>query len=144
MALVSILNGTSSTLSYQGQSIASGSYVKLNEVQKSGYQVQRAKLWGSDTGRTMTGKYQGTLVGIFPKLTIKMNAGRLTENDVATLTKLVEQSTTKITYYDTRSKGNKTAEFYFDDFTPTLKKHTKGAYHYDTIEIVAVAVNKYS
>ena len=44
--------------------------IRLNNISMGQYLLSAKyefnKLWGSDTGRNLKGKYTGTLVGIFP------------------------------------------------------------------------------
>ena len=76
--LLQIYNGTGSTITYNGKNYTNGSYVTLGK--QTGYTVQYCKLWSSDTGRSMTGENKGTLIGIFPKITVKL--GKLSEDEM--------------------------------------------------------------
>lgn len=40
------------------------------------YKVEYNKLWSTDTGRSMTGEFSGTLIGIFPKIVLTIRAYR--------------------------------------------------------------------
>lgn len=131
--LISIQNNTGVELSYLGASYADGEYVPLGKLTQ--YDVQFAKLWSSDTGRSMTGENKGTLVGIFPKLIIK--AGRMSEGDMSAFLYLVNQATTNISYYDSQYKKTVTASFYFNDAEAVLLFKTRMGY--DEIEIHAIA-----
>ena len=131
--LISIQNNTGVELTYLGTSYADGEYVPLGKLTQ--YDVQFAKLWSSDTGRSMTGENKGTLVGIFPKLIIK--AGRMSEGDMSAFLYLVNQATTNITYYDPQYRATVTASFYFNDAESALLFKTRMGY--DEIEIHAIA-----
>ena len=48
--------------------------IRLNGISMGQYllsaKYEYNKLWGSDTGRNLKGSFSGTLVGIFPKITL--------------------------------------------------------------------------
>lgn len=116
--LLKIYNGTGSTIAYNGKSYANGSYVTLGKMVT--YKVQFCKLWSSDTGRSMTGENKGTLIGIFPKITVKL--GRLSEDDMSAIINLTNQSRVNVQYYDVGAKALTTASFYFGDVSAELER----------------------
>lgn len=63
-----------------------GNLLKLNgKVIKKiiDYDIQRNKLWGSDSGRNMAGSNKGSLVGRYPKLLL--NIGKTTSDEMSEL-----------------------------------------------------------
>lgn len=116
--LLQIYNGTGSTVKYNGKSYANGSYVTLGK--KTAYKVQYCKLWSSDTGRSMTGENKGTLIGIFPKITVAL--GRLSEDDMSAIINLTNQSRADVRYYDVGAKALTTASFYFGDVSAEIER----------------------
>lgn len=84
------------------------------------YEVQYCKLWSSDTGRSMTGENKGTLIGIFPKIILKI--GQLTADEMALILSLVNQASARVKYYDTEYQEVRSASFYFGDAQDQLKK----------------------
>jgi hypothetical protein len=116
--LLQIYNGTGSTISYNGKSYANGSYVTLGK--QTAYKVQYCKLWSSDTGRSMTGENKGTLVGIFPKITVAL--GRLSEDDMSAIINLTNQPRANVRYYDVGAKALTTASFYFGDVSAEIER----------------------
>ena len=116
--LLQIYNGTGSTISYNGKSYANGSYVTLGK--KTAYKVQYCKLWSSDTGRSMTGENKGTLIGIFPKITVAL--GRLSEDDMSAIINLTNQPRADVRYYDVGAKALTTASFYFGDVSAEIER----------------------
>lgn len=120
--LIEIQNRTGSALTYKGTSYANNAYIPLSR--QVSYKVQYAKLWSSDTGRSMTGENKGTLVGIFPKITIAV--GTTSAEDFACLSSLLNQDRTNIKYYDTQYQQVKTNSFYFADLTDELKRKSTG------------------
>ncbi len=56
------------------------------------------KIWSSDSGRNMAGTNSGTLVGIFPKIT--MTFRRLNEEEVALMLSLFNKAENLVTFYN--------------------------------------------
>lgn len=56
------------------------------------------KIWSSDTGRNMAGTNSGTLVGLFPKIT--MTFRRLNEEEVGVILSLFNKAENKVTFYN--------------------------------------------
>lgn len=146
-AFFEIYNGTGSSLTYMGTTYKNTAYVPIKEILQGSYSLQRAKLWGSDAGRSMTGVYSGTLLGIFPKVTFKVGRNKLDYESIASLSMLIDQSTANCYYWDS-ANGMVLQEFYFDDLTPTAVKiqvnSKKELLRYDALEVVAVATKKLS
>lgn len=65
-------------------------------------QFQYPKGWGKDTGRNLAGTWSGTLLGIFPKLTLTFR--KLTQSDIETLAPIFDSETQTLQYYDPRAK----------------------------------------
>ena len=118
--LLQIYNGTGSTIAYNGTNYPNGSYVPLGK--KTAYGVTYCKLWSADTGRSMTGENKGTLIGIFPKISVKL--GRMSEDDMSAIINLTSQARANVKYYDVGAKALKTASFYFGDISADLEKQS--------------------
>jgi hypothetical protein len=116
--LLHIYNGTGSTIAYNGTNYPHGSYVPLGK--KTAYKVGYHKLWSSDTGRSMTGENKGTLIGIFPKITVSL--GRMSEEDTSAIINLTMQARADVKYYDVGARSLVTASFYFGDVTAELER----------------------
>ena len=125
--LLSIYNGTGSTIAYNGKNYPNGSYIPLGK--KTAYSVAYCKLWSSDTGRSMTGENKGTLIGIFPKITVKL--GRMSEDDMSAIINLTMQASANVKYYDVGKKSLVTASFYFGDVSAEIEKQ-RSMYHKGT------------
>lgn len=125
--LLQIKNSTGSTITYNGKTYASGSFVTLGR--QTEYKVQYCKLWSSDTGRSMTGENKGTLIGIFPKISVKL--GRLSEDDMSAIINLTNQPRADVNYYDVGAKALVTASFYFGDVSADLERQST-MYHKGT------------
>lgn len=125
--LLQIKNSTGSTITYNGKTYANGSFVTLGR--QTEYKVQYCKLWSSDTGRSMTGENKGTLIGIFPKISVKL--GRLSEDDMSAIINLTNQPRADVNYYDVGAKALVTASFYFGDVAADLERQST-MYHKGT------------
>lgn len=99
------------------------------------YEVQYCKLWSSDTGRSMTGENKGTLIGIFPKIILKI--GQLSADEMALVLSLVNQANANVKYYDTEKQSVVTASFYFGDAQDQLKRQKNMTHKPISISIIA-------
>ena len=131
--LLQIYNGTGSTIAYGGKSYAHGSFVTLGK--QISYKVQYCKLWSSDTGRSMTGENKGTLIGIFPKITVSL--GRMSEDDMSAIINLTNQSRADVKYYDVGAKALTTASFYFGDVSAELERKSTMMHKKTDFSIIA-------
>ena len=122
--LLQIYNGTGSTIAYNGKNYANGTFVPLGK--KTAYKVAYSKLWSSDTGRSMTGENKGTLIGIFPKITVEL--GRMSEEDMSAIINLTMQARADVKYYDVGKRELVTASFYFGDVSAEIEKQ-RSMYH---------------
>lgn len=131
--LLQIYNGTGSTITYNGRSYAHGSYVTMGN--KISYKVQYCKLWSSDTGRSMTGENKGTLIGIFPKISVKL--GRMSEGDMSAIINLTNQARADVRYYDVGAKALTTASFYFGDVSAEIERKSTMVHKSTDFTIIA-------
>ena len=147
-ALFYIKNNTGSAVTYRGVSYSNGAFVPITGIVKGTYKCQRAKLWAKDTGRTLDGKFKGTLIGIYPKVTFTLGKLILTDDDVSAINALCEQATADCKYYDSRRKVlSKAKKFYFDDITETYRTAYLGGANpqsikFETLDITAVSIDK--
>lgn len=73
------------------------------------------KIWGKDTGRnTLSGKYTGSLLGIFPKIVCTF--GKLTQTQIEELIPILDSATQSVTYYDPNKKQTQTITTYSGDY----------------------------
>jgi hypothetical protein len=66
------------------------------------YKVGRNKLW-KDADRNMAGDVRAVLIGIFPK--IELNIGVTTQEQMGTLTELLDRDFFEVEYFDVRVHG---------------------------------------
>lgn len=75
----------------------------------------RPKIWSNDTGRNnLSGKFTGTLKGIFPKFTLHF--GGLTQAQLEYVTPFLEKAEQTITYYSNKKKQLTTISTYSGDY----------------------------
>lgn len=100
----------------------------INGVNMGQYLVEAKfgynKLWANDSGRNLAGTMSGTLLGIFPKLTLQF--GRLTKTQLETIVPILDASNQTVTYYDPNKKTNVTMTTYTGDYEITNKHIING------------------
>ena len=72
------------------------------------------KLWSKDTGRNLAGAMSGTLLGIFPKLTLQFR--KLTKEELETIVQILDRPSQRVTYYDPYKRANTTMTTYTGDY----------------------------
>lgn len=77
------------------------------------------KLWSSDSGRNLAGTMSGTLVGIFPKITLQFR--KLTKSELEVITPILDSANQTLTYYDPTKHQNVTLTTYTGDYEITNK-----------------------
>ena len=92
--------------------------IKVNNISMGQYllsaKYEYNKLWGSDTGRNLKGKFSGTLVGIFPKITLTFR--KLTKAEMNIIAPILNSGTQTLKYYDPDTNSNKTIRTYTGDW----------------------------
>ena len=87
------------------------------------YEVAYNKLYADDTGRDLDGNNRATLIGIFPKLQVKV--GSYTEQEMSEFLKQVNKAELKISWYDPEIKTLRNGiSYYINDFNVSLKRTT--------------------
>lgn len=131
----------------------------LTDVQNSAivklisYKVDYNKLWSTETGRSITGEFNGTLLGIFPKLTITIKApknpviisGRTYNSREITklLLTILNSDYNLITYFDPSKNRMVEKTFYFGDIsTEVLKAVMDTKLRFGQISVEAVATTR--
>ncbi len=77
------------------------------------------KLWASDSGRNLAGTQTGTLIGIFPKITVQFR--KLTKSEVEKIVPILDKARQSVTYYDPSKKKRITMTTYTGDYELTNK-----------------------
>ena len=66
-------------------------------------------------GRNLKGKFSGTLVGVFPKITLTFR--KLTKAEMNIIAPILDSGTQSLTYYDPSTNSNKTITTYTGDWS---------------------------
>ena len=123
--------------------IYSGDLIKINGKvipAITNYKVGRNKLW-KDADRNMAGDVRATLIGIFPK--IELSIGYITQEEMAQLCELLDQSFFNVEYFDVRVQGTTTAKYYAGDYAIEIFDKSKGLYKPFTVSLVPVSKRRY-
>lgn len=98
--------------------------IMINGVSMGQYIVEAkynySKLWASDSGRNLAGTMTGTLIGIFPKLTLQFR--KLTKTEFEIIAPILDSARQTVTYYDPNKKANVTMTTYTGNYEITNKK----------------------
>ena len=98
--------------------------IKLNNISMGDYLLSAKyefnKLWGSDTGRNLKGSFSGTLVGIYPKITLTFR--KLTQAEMNLIAPILDSGSQSLTYYDPTTNSNKTITTYSGDWSYENKR----------------------
>lgn len=78
------------------------------------FKVSRAKLWAEDSGRVMSGEVQGSLIGIFPKISVVFYAK--TQAKLSEIMTVLDSPTQNIQYYDSKTQTMKSMSTYTGDY----------------------------
>lgn len=123
--------------------IYNGNLVKINgtvipHIQE--YKIARAKLW-KDSERNMSGDVRAVLIGIFPKISIKV--GVTTQEEMAELTALLDQDFFEVEWFDVRTQTTIKANYYAGDYDTELLSKEKGLYQPFSVNLVPVSKRRY-
>jgi len=101
--------------------------IRINGVSMGNYltsaSYQYNKLWGDDTGRALSGAYQGTLKGIFPKFELSFRP--LTQAEVEYLVPIFDSDFQTFTYYDPLKKQTISIQTYSGDYELLMENMRK-------------------
>lgn len=109
--------------------------VTLTKSDISSFKLTYNKLW-KDADRNMNGDVSAAFIGVFPNFDI--TTGILSIAKIQSLAAAINTPYFSVTFYDTQTQTNKTANYYAADFETTLN----GACTYGTIQVQLVAVSK--
>jgi len=95
-----------------------GILIPNNYILRSGYEVAFNTLWGADTGRDMAGNENGTLIGMFPKVSVTFR--KLNRDEMKYVLSLLNRVNFQLTYYDPEKDMLLTLPNYRADFSVPL------------------------
>jgi len=111
--------------------------VTLSTSETESYKLTYAKLW-KDADRNMNGDVSATLIGVFPN--IDVTTTKLSFAKAQSISAAINHAYFSVTFWDTQTGTQKTANFYAADHTVTLLNKCT----YAQVEIQLVPVSKAS
>ena len=78
------------------------------------------KIWGKDTGRTLSGVMSGSLIGIFPKITV--NFAKLNQEKLNIIAPILDSERQTVQYYDPNKKEWAEKGCYTPDYSLDFKR----------------------
>lgn len=123
--------------------IYSGNLVKIDgkvipHIQQ--YKIGRAKLW-KDADRVMSGDVKATLIGIFPKIQIKI--GVTTQSEMAELVTLFDKDFFEVEWFDVRIQSTIKTNYYASDYDIEMLSKRRGLYQPFEVSLVPVSKRRY-
>lgn len=92
--------------------------IKIDNISMGPYLVEARysynKLWANDSGRNLAGAMTGTLIGIFPKITLQFR--KLTKTELEIVIPLLDKASQSVRYYDPKKKTYVTMDTYTGDY----------------------------
>ena len=98
------------------------------------------KLWANDSGRNLAGTMSGTLLGIFPKLTLQF--GMLNKTELETIAPILDAPSQSVKYYDPNKKATVTMTTYTGDWEVSNKDIINGDIPNEGFSCSFIAVRK--
>ena len=86
----------------------------------------------------MDGDVRATFIGVFPKLELEIG-GVLTSQIVANLCALLDQPYFSVTFYDPKTRANRTAQYYASDYTVELIDKYRKLYEPFSVNLIPVS-----
>ena len=104
------------------------------------YKIGRAKLW-KEANRNMSGDTRATLIGIFPKIVMKI--GVCTQEEISKLCELLDQDYFVVEWFDVRIQDTISTKYYASDYDTDLLNKSKGLYQSFEVSLVPVSKRRY-
>ena len=118
----------------------SGDLLKINNTALPGlkeYKVTFAKLW-KDAERNMNGTVAASLIGIFPKIELTFRDA-LNEDQIASICSLLDIPYFTVSFFNPKTKGVSSAQYYASDYTVELLDRSRGLYKEFNVSLVTVS-----
>lgn len=104
------------------------------------YKIGRSKLW-KDAERNMNGDVRATLIGIYPK--IQMKVGYTTQEEISQLTQILDQDYFTVNWFDVRIQQPISTLYYAGDYDIELDNKSKGRYKPFEVNLIPVSKRRY-
>lgn len=118
--------------------------IKINNVSMGQYLVDAKygyhKLWGKDSGRNLNGDMTGTLLGIYPKITLQFKP--LTKAELEVVVPLLDSANQSVRYYDPNKKDYVTMSTYTGDYEVVNKNIIDNVLKNDGFSCALIAISR--
>lgn len=118
--------------------------IVINGISMGPYLVEAKfgynKLWAADSGRNLAGKQTGSLIGIFPKITLSFR--KLTKTELERITPILDKARQTVKYYDPTKKKNVTMKTYTGDYEITNKRIINSTNKNESFNISFIAIER--
>lgn len=118
--------------------------IKVNNISMGQYLLSAKyefnKLWASDTGRNLSGKMSGTLVGIFPKIILTFR--KLTKSELNIIAPILDSANQTLQYYDPTLNTTKTITTYTGDWSIQNKSIINGDVKNESFECSFISTDR--
>jgi len=104
------------------------------------YKIGRSKLW-KNADRNMSGDVRACLIGIYPKIKMKINY--TTQEQMSQLTQLLDQDFFTVTWFDVRIQATVSTQYYAGDYDVELDNKEKGRYKPFEVNLIPVSKRRY-
>lgn len=104
------------------------------------YKIGRSKLW-KDAERNMNGDIRATLIGIYPK--IQMKIGVTTQEEMSKLTQILDKDYFTVTWFDVRIQATVSTQYYASDYDTDLLSKSRGLYQPFEVSLVPISKRRY-
>jgi hypothetical protein len=104
------------------------------------YKIGRSKLW-KNSDRNMNGDVRATLIGIFPKIKMKINY--TTQEEMSLITSKLDKDFFNVEWFDVRIQDTVTTQYYASDYEIELDSKEKGRYKPFEVNLVPVSKRRY-
>lgn len=101
------------------------------------FEIDRNKLWAGDSGRVISGRMVGTLIGIFPKLNVLLYPDD--QNDISELITELDKASQELKYYNPKTNSLVDLGTYTNDYKVTIIDLTPT---YDSIKVSFISIDK--
>lgn len=104
------------------------------------YKIGRSKLW-KDAERNMNGDIRATLIGIYPK--IQMKVGVTTQEEMSKITQILDKDYFTVTWFDVRTQTTVSTKYYASDYDVDLLSKSRGLYQPFEVSLVPISKRRY-
>lgn len=98
------------------------------------------KIWSSNSGRNLAGTFNGTLNGIYPKITVSFK--KLSKEDLEIISPIIDSQEQTLQYYDPNFKKMVTLQTYTDSYEYLDKNIIQDRIKNESFEVAFISRKK--